>query len=74
MGFNLTHTDSDSVTIEKIEVYESCTLHTSYSKVDLEGAGIQTELNLGNSVSFSIDFKYGIWKDNSFCIFYQCQE
>ena len=70
IGLSILNLDTDKVTVEKIEVYEKNSLVTTYNQANLASSGIPTEILPGASWGMSINYKLGIWKENSFVRFY----
>ncbi|RDU37016.1 hypothetical protein DRW41_10000 [Neobacillus piezotolerans] len=65
LAVNVYSRDEQAVTVEKVEIYEKGRLYTTYTASDLESAGISATINPYASWGFSINYKYGMWLDNS---------
>lgn len=59
-----------SITINKIEVYEQGRLYSTYTASQLAASGIATEISPYKNFGMSINYKTGIWLDNSYVKFY----
>ncbi|MBT2738109.1 hypothetical protein [Bacillus sp. ISL-7] len=55
----------ESVYIEKVEIYENNSLYSTYNTETLSNAGINTTITPYNNWSMSINFKIGIWANQS---------
>ncbi|WP_059173511.1 Ig-like domain-containing protein [Bacillus sp. FJAT-27445] len=65
LSINVYSRDEQAVTVEKVELYEKGKLYTTYTASELEAAGIGTTINPYSSWGFSVNFKFGMWLDNS---------
>ncbi|WP_409271302.1 Ig-like domain-containing protein [Neobacillus sp. SCS-31] len=65
LAVNVYSRDEQAVTVEKVEIYEKGRLYTTYTASDLESAGISATINPYASWGFSINYKFGMWLDNS---------
>jgi uncharacterized protein YjdB len=70
INMNIQNIDTTKVTIEKIEIYETGRLVTTYTKENLETNGIVTEINPDQPWGMSVSYKLGIWEDGSYVKFY----
>ncbi|UKS55696.1 immunoglobulin-like domain-containing protein [Exiguobacterium acetylicum] len=55
----------EQVFIEKIEIYENGSLFTSYSPEALQNSGIDTVINPYSNWGISINFRFGLWQNQS---------
>lgn len=66
LSFNLFNYESaETVYIDKVEIYESGRIFTTYSQSSLQSNGINTTINPYSNFGMSITFKLGIWENNS---------
>ncbi|WP_053367682.1 Ig-like domain-containing protein [Bacillus sp. FJAT-27245] len=65
LSVNVYSRDEQAVTVEKVELYEKGRLYTTYTPSQLEDGGVATTINPYASWGFSVNFKYGMWLDNS---------
>ncbi|OCA84613.1 hypothetical protein A8L44_09430 [Bacillus sp. FJAT-27986] len=56
---------SESVYIEKVDIYENNRLFTSHSAESLQNSGIKTDISPRSNWGMSISFKLGIWANQS---------
>ncbi|MDI3236409.1 DUF5011 domain-containing protein [Exiguobacterium antarcticum] len=56
---------SEQVFIEKIEIYENGSLFTSYTPEALQNSGIDTVINPYSNWGISINFRFGIWQNQT---------
>ena len=59
-----------SVIVNKIEVYESGTLFTTYTSEQLANSGISTEILPYGNWGMTITYKIGLWLDGSYVKYY----
>ena len=59
------HEQKEQVFIEKIEIYENGSLFTSYSPEFLQNSGIDTVINPYSNWGISINFRFGLWQNQS---------
>ncbi|OCA86561.1 hypothetical protein A8L44_09195 [Bacillus sp. FJAT-27986] len=65
-SFTLLNQEStETVYVEKVEVYENNSLFTSYSASDIQNAGLSTEISPYSGWRFGLNFKVGIWEGQS---------
>lgn len=65
LSINVYSREEEAVTVEKVELYEKGKLYKTYTATDLEPAGISMAINPYASWGFSVNFKLGMWLDNS---------
>lgn len=70
LSLNIQNNGSQSVTINKIEVYEKGTLVNTYTESQLAGNGIPTNIDPLQNWGMTISFMLGIWIDNSYVKYY----
>lgn len=70
VGFTMKNNGSKEVNIEKIEIYEKGILRTTYTPQTLSASGIETVVLPEASWGISIQYKIGIWTENSYAKFY----
>lgn len=70
LSLNIKNDGDRSITINKIEVYESGILVNTYSKSQLIDNNISADVTPQESWGMSISYKIGIWIDNSFVKYY----
>ena len=58
------------VSIDKIEIYERGTLSTTYTSERLIESDIKTVIEPGDLWGISINFRFGMWLDNSYVKYY----
>lgn len=71
-GLNLTMNNSGEkpVNIDKIEIYQRGSLLSTYTPEDLESSDIPTVVHSNESWGMSIQYRLGIWLDNSYVKYY----
>ena len=66
LSINLYNSEpSEQVFIEKIEIYENGSLFTSYTPEALQNSGIDTVINPYSNWGISINFRFGIWQNQT---------
>ncbi|MFS0637389.1 Ig-like domain-containing protein [Mesobacillus foraminis] len=65
LAIQATNYDTVPVTVEKVEIYESGSLFTTYTASKLTEANIPTVINQRSNWGFSLSFRFGMWLDNS---------
>lgn len=70
LALRMTNNGEKTVTINKIEIYESGKLMTTYTPDKLISSGIPTEVLPHKSWGMSITYKLGMWLDGSYVKFY----
>ncbi|VUZ26858.1 Uncharacterised protein [Acetobacterium wieringae] len=66
LSLNIQNAGSRSVKINRIEIYERGVLVNSYSASQLAESNIATDVSPLSNWGMAIDFKFGIWIDNSY--------
>lgn len=56
---------NESVFIEKVEIFENDSLYSSYTPEKLENSGINTTIAPYSSWGMTLNFKVGIWANQS---------
>gem|GEM_PF-1036831 len=70
LSLNILNNGDRSVAISKIEVYEKGVLYSTYNSSDLITNNIPTDIAAGQQWGMNINYKLGIWLDNSYIKYY----